>query len=219
MLQRIHEQNEAGLVKIRQQIALRKFNREEKSYIVDQIVKNISALMKKYKPNIKSENYEDILRRLSMLNRQLVSSSANLHYGILEDLRISMSASESVTIILDIMSRQASLIPTVDPITCIVVRQRVAQIISQFITDFINEFVQCKLNEFMSKHQAKHGDGILIWENDSLPSSPSSSSDGNGRVCFDETAKVIEKPEKEEFKKKRAMYSSRVDKIVRNHFF
>lgn len=216
LVEKIHELNENGMVKIRQQIALRKFKKEQYQVLVDKIMNLVPTTIEEYKPMIEPNDYKEILRRFSMLTPQFVATCVRIIYGIIQSLKLQTSDSDKMTEITNFMTRRVILIPTIEPITCIVVQQRLCEMILDFITENKNEQLQRMLNEIKIQ---ENENGILSKDNDS-----SSSDEDNIHVCFaepteiDEESKRSEEFSEENFEQKRARLSSKIDKTVCSTF-
>lgn len=215
MMERTHELNQNGMIKIRQQIALHKFKQEECKVIVDKIMKMIPGKIEKFKPKIEPENLEEVLRRFSMLTPKFVKSCADTVYGIYRRLEIPSSASIAIFETINCMIRKVSMIPTVGEIKCVLVQQRVAEIITRFVNEIKDEHVKHMVNELKNENRDCSKLGILCKDKDS--SSSSSSLEGaKVRVCFVEPTEIVEKNESDESKKKKTALAKKMDKMVRN---
>ncbi|XP_055301245.1 uncharacterized protein LOC129567898 [Sitodiplosis mosellana] len=212
MMQKIHELNEIGMVKFRQQISLCKFKQEQCQVLVDKIMKKIPAKIKKFKPMIKPKDLEEVSRRFSMLTPEFVSNCVEKVYGILQNMELPTSTSDVMSEVTSLMIKHVALIPTVNPINCQLVRQRLAEIITRFVIDIKDKHVQRMVNELKREKRGENKCGILYKGND-LSSSSSSSDGGKFHVCFAETTEIEEKSETDEFKQKKSIYSSKFDKI------
>lgn len=215
-MERTHELNQNGMIKIRQQIALRKFKQEECNVIVDKIMKLIPRKIEKFKAKIKPENLEEVLRRFSMLTPKFVKSCADTVYGIYRRLEIPSSASIAIFETINCMIRKVSMIPTLDEIKCVVIQQRLAEIFTRFVNEIKDEHVERMVKELKNKKRDCGKLGIPCKGNDS--SSSSSSEGGKVRVCFVEPTEIVEKTESDEFKKKKAALAKKIDKMVRITF-
>lgn len=217
MMERTHELNQNGMIKIRQQIALCKFNREEYKVIVDKIMKMIPRKIEKFKAKIKPENMEEVLRRFSMLTPKFVGSCAEKVYGLYRSLQIPSSACIAIYETISYMIRKVSIEPTLGEIKCVIIQQRVAEIITRLANEIKDKHVKRMLKEFENEKRDCRKLGILCKDSDS--SSSSSSEGAKVGVCFVEPEEIVEKNESDEFKKKKAELAREIDKMVRHAFF
>lgn len=183
MVQKIHELNEIGMLKIRNQISFRKFRLEQTQEFVDRIMEIIPVKVEQYKRMIEPSNdFDEISRRFAVLTPQFVRQTVEKVDATYSLLELSVSASVIMTEISSSMMRHAILIPTIERVNCVSVQQRLAGMVVLYITEKIDKLLQRVLNEFKIQ-QGGDGSGILLRDKHS--SSSSSSSEGRkGRVRF-----------------------------------
>lgn len=127
------------MVKIRHQITLKKFKKEESAEITKKIMKTLPAIIEKYKTKLNSKNSEEIARRISVLNNEFISYCVRLVNEMFLKMNFTVSAAETLTHIRKLMIRNLTIVPDFEPINCVLVRQRIVEYISKMMIDIKNE--------------------------------------------------------------------------------
>lgn len=215
-MQKIRNMDEIGMIKIRQQIALRTVKREQCGMLIDKILNMLPVKIGKYyKPDLSSNNHEEISRRISLLNTpKFVVRCVTTANATLQILEFPVSSSEMLFQIAGLMMTDAIIVPGIAPMACVLVTQRLTEIVFKLITGIRDEHIKRIRNEReRCKTNKKVGILSFCYNN----SQSLEYYDKCGRVMFSEAMEISEKTTKDEFKVRRSslQLSRTKDKMVR----
>lgn len=181
MFEEIQENDERGMLKIRQTIATRRFKSEECSIIIDKIMKRIPKDFNKYLPSTLSHQYDEILRRFSVLTRPFVTICAHKIQRFHQILNFTMSAAELLTWTIKLMKRRLVIVPGFGQIDCSLVHRRMAETVLEVIDSLKNQHLErIRKERVMNKSKNR---GIIHSHRNSVIDNPH---DKNAHVAFDE---------------------------------
>lgn len=186
-MEKIREYDESKIIKIRKEIA----KKERNADMVDKIVKHIELLQAKYMKSVEPKDLDEVLRRVSMLQRSFIADCVENLSITLKNLKISLSSGILAARTIKIMELRIIVLPDIGTTNCVVVRERIADLISQTVEQIIAERVQ-NLKDAWTRREQRETD-----DDDEKLMSPSNKK--NTVMVDNEPTKIIGKSQYSEF--------------------
>lgn len=210
----VRKLNEAGMIKIRQQISVHKLGKAQCDKLVDIMMKKMPKLKREFEASIEAENIDEFQRRLTVLTRPFISKYINFVQTFFQLLECPSSSDVLLSHVMTALAVRITIRPDIDAANCVLVQQRIAELIAYKITDIKNVHKKRIITE------AKLRTGILCI--DEIKKPPESDKENletmdqkpNVRF-FAEADSSDDDQQEKEFRRKRAQFVARkIDKTV-----
>lgn len=121
--------------------------------IVEKIVTQIQKQWKNYKKSIDMNDFDEVSRRIAMLNRPFILECLENVNGVFTNLKIAVSSATLISKLMGLLEHLVCLMPEVGATTCVLVRDRVADIVSHTIVYIKNQRLKSIRGEWLRRSQ------------------------------------------------------------------